>query len=315
MRILATRSIENAQHGAVVAIDDASRRRLCRGSSARDEILRLARPLGTGYAVGAFSRACLIRLIDYPEMPLKTHTNEIIKASCSTLLVRTELSVDGRMTPVSYKRVTRKGWLKRLTGALRVNRTFRTWKIARKFHELGIATAKPLAVIVPRKTAPSRPTFIAHEWIEGAWDLHAYAGQLERRGESQKSMRSRSVAESLGRLLGHLHASNISHRDLKESNLLMVERDENVEAYVIDLDGAAVRRRMPRSLRLKNLARLGVSVESLPPVGRTVKLRFLKAYLSRADDPTWDWKTVWLDLTKQTAAMSARKRRKRKRAA
>jgi tRNA A-37 threonylcarbamoyl transferase component Bud32 len=315
MRILATRSIDHTQHTTVVAADDAVRPRLRRSSTLPDDIQRLARPMGTGYAVGAFSRACLIRLIDFPEMPLKTHTNEIIKASRSTLLVRTELSVDGRMIPVSYKRVTRKGWLKRLSGMLRINRTFKTWNMARKFHELDIATAKPLAVIVPRKTALRRPTFVVHEWIEGAWDLHAYAGRLERLDERRKNMRSRSVAESLGRLLGHLHASNISHRDLKETNLLMVERGTEVEAYVIDLDGAATRRRIPRALRLKNLARLGVSVEALPPVGRAVKLRFLKAYLSRADDPTWDWKTVWRDLTEQTVAMSARKRRKRKRAA
>ena len=58
-------------------------------------IVRLVRPLGIGYAAGDFSHDCLVRLIDFPEMPLRTGTREAIKTGRSAQVIRTELPVRG----------------------------------------------------------------------------------------------------------------------------------------------------------------------------------------------------------------------------
>jgi hypothetical protein len=91
----------------------------------RNTWLKLVRPRGTGYAVPEFSRACLIRLIDFPEMPFRIGVNETIKAGRSTLLVL-ELPVAGRMIAVAYKHVRRRHWVKRLTMLFRTNRVLRS---------------------------------------------------------------------------------------------------------------------------------------------------------------------------------------------
>ncbi|MCA9069362.1 MAG: hypothetical protein KDA84_10585, partial [Planctomycetaceae bacterium] len=53
-------------------------------------VLRLKRWRGMGYAVEGISRDTLIRLIDFPELPLRIHTRDTIKAGRSALLVRGE---------------------------------------------------------------------------------------------------------------------------------------------------------------------------------------------------------------------------------
>ena len=45
-------------------------------------------------------------------------------------------------------------------------------------------------------------------------------------------------AVSLGRLLGHMHAVQVSHRDLKWANLLAVPGSDERAVYLVDLDGA-----------------------------------------------------------------------------
>ena len=273
-------------------------------------VYRLARSRGIGYAVSEFSHACLIRLIDYPEMPLRISTREIVKAGHSTLLVRTELPIGNRLVPVAYKRVRRRNWLKSLTVLFRTNRTFRTWQLGHALLNRGIATARPLAVITSRRHEMGRPTFLAAEWIEGALDLYAYSQWIDQLPPWLRTDRLKAAAESLGRLVGRMHARNVSHRDLKSGNLLLVDRGPTVKAYVIDLDGAALRKRVPRSLRLRNLTRLVIGLKSCAHIQNSIRLRFLKAYLLEVGDDSWQWKDVWRQLATLSDARSARKQKK-----
>ena len=281
----------------------------------RDEIghpreVRLVRPNGIGLAVPGFSRACLIRLIDYPEMPLRTSTREVIKNGRSALLVRTEFPVEDRMTSVAYKRVRRRTWLKKLTGWLRPQRAVRTWHLGHALLERGIATARPLAAILPRQPGLRFSTFLVQEWIEGALNLQKYGHWLEGIQPQARIEKTRNAARSLGRLLGHMHAQNVSHRDLKPGNLLLVDHGRTVTAYVIDLDGAAIRRRLSKRERLKNLSRLVIGLEKLPELQLTVLLRFLNAYLATAGDAGGEWKRTWRELEKVSAARRGKKRRR-----
>ena len=275
---------------------------------------RLVRPNGIGYAVSEFSHACLVRLIDYPALPLQTNTQETIKAGGTALVVRTEFSIQERHVPVAYKRVRRRNWLKVLTAFVRTNRTLRTWRLGHLFLKRGIMTARPLAVIVPRAHRIGGDSFLITEWIEGSLNLHYYLEWLGEIDPQDQSQKLNALAVKLGDLLGRMHRCGISHRDLKPSNLLVVDREEGISVYVIDLDGAGVSIRVTRKRRLRDLARLAVGLESFALIGNSLRLRFLKAYQYGSDAPLHNWKQCWSRLAITTERLKARKQRRKKRA-
>jgi tRNA A-37 threonylcarbamoyl transferase component Bud32 len=269
--------------------------------------MRLVRRIGIGYAVASFSRSCLIRLIDYPEMPMRVGAREVVKSGRSAMLVRTELPIGGRMTRVAYKCVRRKTWLKRVTVLVRTNRTLRTWRLGHELLRRNIATAKPLACVVPHRLNFKSHSYVAHEWIDGGRNLREWCWWAAGLPPVRHRNLMRRTAESLGQLLGHMHAQNVSHRDLKPGNLLMVDEGRSVRSYVIDLDGAALHQQLGAQTRLRNLSRLVIGLCELPPLKTTDALRFLKSYLAASGDTT-QWKLVWRSLQSVSSARAERKR-------
>lgn len=288
-----------------------AREMLRAGGGGRAAVIRLSRGGRVAYGVREFPHDCLLRLLEYPELPFRTSTRDTVKADRSVLLVRAELPIDGRMVPVAYKRVRRRNWLKRLTEFLRGNRTLRVWQLARRFEEFGIATARPLAVIVPSWDSWRRDSYLVTSWIEDSCNLHLL---LERTPVSDHSGgRAKAAARSVGALLGRMHAAGISHRDLKASNLVVGRDDLAEAAYVIDLDGAAVQWHVFRSRRVRDLARLVLDIDLFPSVTRTQRLRFLRAYRAASGERHPDWKRAWRRLASAAAKLHARKQRRARR--
>ena len=275
---------------------------------------RLVRPNGIGYSVAGFSHACLVRLIDYPALPLQTNTQETIKAGGTALIVRTEFSMEERNVSVAYKRVRRRNWLKVLTAFVRTNRTLRAWRLGHLFLKHGITTARPLAVIVPRAHQIRGDSFLITEWIEESLNLHHYLEWLGEVDPRDQSCKLKSLAEKLGDLLGRMHRCGISHRDLKPSNLLVVDREEGISVYVIDLDGAGVSIRVTRKRRLRDLARLAVGLKDFGLIRNSLRLRFLKAYQFGSDAPLDNWKECMRRLVVSSEHLRARRQRRKRRA-
>jgi len=273
-------------------------------------VTRLARSRAVGYAVEGISRDTLIRIVDHPELALRIHTRDTIKAGRSALLVRGEIPIGGRVVAVAYKRVQRNGSLKRLTAWLTGNRTLRTWRMGRLFDRLNIATAEPLLVVVPRWYAPAEPSYLIHEWLDQADNIKAYADRLESASSYESRHRLNAAARRLGEVLGRMHAARISHRDLKAGNLMLKDCESSVEAFVIDLDGARRFPWRPRFRKARDLSRLALAVSQIPSMRFTIALRFLMAYLRAAGIERADWKPLWREIAKMA---DQRKRQKQRR--
>lgn len=270
-------------------------------------VTRLKRRRGLGYAVEGISRDTLIRLIDFPELPLRIHTRDTIKAGRSALLVRGEFPIGGRMVTVAYKRVQRRSFAKMLIAWLFGNRTLRTWKMARTFERLGIPTCAPLLVVVPRWFQLGKPSYLAFGWLDEALNLTCYSEWLQQLSDSQSRRRLQAAAEGLGEVLGKMHAASLSHRDLKAGNLLLINRPSSVEAFVIDLDGARRLLWLSRARRLWDLSRLVYALESDAVVTHATRLRFLKAYLKALGENPAIWKDDWRQLAKLTRKRGSKK--------
>ena len=269
---------------------------------------KLSRGGWTGYAVADLPRDLLIRLVECPELPLRMGPAETVKAGNSALVVRASLPIGERLVSVAYKRVRRKTWLKRLTQAAGSNRTLRTFLAGHHLLEAGIATARPLAVIVPSRFDLTAPTWVATEWLDGAEDLARLAARWRRLGSRDRQTAAKVVAVAIGELLGMMHRRGITHRDLKPQNLMVRLELEGrlATAFLVDLDGVGVVGRVSDPVRWRNLSRLAIGEGGWQDFGPATRRRFLIAYL-RATGCSVSWKAAWRELSAASAARNARR--------
>ncbi len=220
----------------------------------------------------------LLELSRCPDAPIWRHVEQPVKLSHSTLIVKATLPTRGGPMAVAYKCYRpRNGWksLCRLFGR---DRARRSWRLGQALFEREIPTARPLVMISPRRPWFGRRTYLATEWLEGAENLHLYGWRVAARDPQERSRRASQCARSLGRLLGRMHAWGISHGDLKATNLLVAERGDQLDTYVIDVDDVRLTRRLlPRSAAA-DLSRLAVGLAAHPWVTRTTCCRFLREY-------------------------------------
>lgn len=268
------------------------------------DLQKLKRNGRIAYAIADFPRDLLLRLTACPDLPLRMGPAETIKAGNSALVLRAKLPSQQGMVSVAYKRVIRKTSLKRISQVFGHNPTLRSFRMSNRLIELGIPTAKPLAVILPSRLKIHEPSWLITEWIDGAQTLANFAMTQHGRSSLADNSAGRIVAAAVGDLMGRIHANCISHRDLKPQNVLVRSNAQTAEAFLIDLDGAQDRSWISDNIRWKNLSRLAVS---LLPLDRDVAYTFLTAYLKSAD-ASIDWKYAWRQL--ELATTQRRSRRK-----
>ena len=220
-----------------------------------------------GRAVAAVSRIELTCLLDDPDALWRRHYETPIKLSHSSLIVEALLTLDGLPTRVAYKRSRPSGWWKAWPGSFAaVGRPGpgASHRACSTRHRHGRAGALV-------RTAPSAASLLrlpGHAWIEGSTNLHLYLWDLAERAPAERRERVRQLAESLGRLLGRMHARGVANRDLKALNLVVVERARSLATYLVDVDGVRFCGHTSDRSRALDLARLAASLDMHPWITR-----------------------------------------------
>jgi tRNA A-37 threonylcarbamoyl transferase component Bud32 len=145
---------------------------------------------------------------------------------------------------------------------MRRGRAVRYWRNA---HGLAVRN-----VGTPRLLAAS-DTWVAGDWIDSE-DLYTFVST--RFGALGRAGRDRFL-ERLARDVRRLHHTGVFHGDLKATNVLVGES----ACLFADLDRIRFRLEVRREDRIFNLAQLNASLA--PPLTRTDRLRFLRAYFGR----------------------------------
>jgi len=161
----------------------------------------------------------------------------------------------------------------------------------------------------------ARRSYLATQWIESSENVHFFGWRIANRPAAERLRLAARCAESLGRLVGRLHAGGISHRDLKAANLLVVPPRDGADAsslktYLIDIDGMRVRRRLRSGRRAANLARLATGLEAHPWLTPSISCRFLRAYASAFPPGTIAWRPLWRAVQRRTRRLIRRMRRR-----
>jgi tRNA A-37 threonylcarbamoyl transferase component Bud32 len=248
--------------------------------------------------------ADLAPLLEHPDAPFHDPAAVILKDSRTTTVAEIVLPVDGRDTPVIYKRFNRKKLLDPLLTLLRPSRAWRAWQNGQHLASRGIPTPTNLAVILRSKPGPRalpyrllpHDTYLLTRKAEPAITLGKYAAEvLPTLAPGVARERIRSLTPALARLIRLMHERSLSHRDLKAANIL-IEGDPGSAVprlSLIDLVGVALETPPSQHRRIQNLARLQISLAHVPGRTRTDSLRFLRAYEPRSRVDPASWKRLW----------------------
>ena len=150
---------------------------------------------------------------------------------------------------------------------LRPSRARRAFRKAYHLELAGILTPRCIAAADRRALGFLMRSYLLMEEIPGATDLKAYL----RRGTAPEPAVIRAAAE----LLARLHHEGFSHRDLKESNLVL---DARGKLYLIDLDGMDYLGCVSEAQAEEDLERLARGVAAFPQVTRAHREHFLRDY-------------------------------------
>lgn len=258
-----------------------------------------------------FKRAQWEKWLSDPQSLLRGDRGDVIKDSHTAYVCRTQLPTDEGPLEVICKRHRPRTWLKRIHHMLRDSRNLRAWKRGYQLINRDLSTARPLAVMERRFLGLLIDSISVSEAIPQAKDLDSFLRRsLYRLDDSTKRRVKDQLIEAGVRLIKSLQEKGFSHRDFKAPNLL-VQWDSSLERpprlTLVDLDGLALRSSLTRRDLLRPLMRLNVSLDDLPQVTRTDRLRFLKAYMVGPGRSDADWKSLWVELRE----MSEKKRRHR----
>jgi len=270
---------------------------------------------GKAYGVRDLRRSELRRLLDDPDALLLESIDRPVKISRESLIVEAELLLNDRVVRVACKRYRPRNRWKAFCRLFRRSRARCAWGLGRALLAGGIPTARPLAMCEIRRFRFSHTSYLLTLWIENAENLHLYGWRLADHPIDQRLRVAARCAESLGRLIGRMHALRIAHRDLKGANLLVAfpdgeKQNDRLETYLIDLDGMRVCRRLSAARRAANLARLAAGIEAHPWVTPAVCRRFVRAYVDQFPPGTIAWKALWRDVAARSLRIVQRKRRR-----
>jgi tRNA A-37 threonylcarbamoyl transferase component Bud32 len=274
----------------------------------------LYRDIGTahGFAVSELGEERLLALLRDPDSPLVLQTEEQLKNSNSSMVAKLTIPIAGQATPVIYKRYNCPKSLDPVRALLYRTPAMRAWVAGHGLLLRGIPTPRPIAVLERKRYHLIRESYLITERIDGARSLKQHMLEvIPSLPAEQRRQRVRWLAVRLGQLVRRLHERQISHRDMKGSNILITPGTDHLQheqLYLIDLDAVQIWRRLPARRRNQNLARIWVSLGKLPGVQRTDWLRFLRAYLPGGLRSPTAWKSLWNEIGERGAHKIAQNR-------
>ena len=260
-------------------------------------------------------------LLADPDAPFSRPQTVMLKNSRTSTVAETTMLVEGQPKQVIYKRFNVKKWIDPWLNLARPSRAWRSWQAGQHLVSRGIPTPRNLAFLARKRDVRAKPlswslpheTYLVTIKQDNVMTLAEYVRKvLPTLAPSARGERARQLNMALAHLIRDLHERSLAHRDLKASNILVhLDRlDTGNFLSLIDLVGVRLMNPVPRRRRIKNLARLSISLASAAGRTRTETLRFLRAYLPWGLSPLSDWKDVWKSTERAILAKRARNQRR-----
>jgi tRNA A-37 threonylcarbamoyl transferase component Bud32 len=186
-------------------------------------------PVKNWHQRGMYDRAHatpeLMKFIHDPESVFNAKTATVLKAGRSSTVIK--IVLDEKTFVI--KRYNIKNTWHRLRRALRATRAATSWRLALKLRLFGVAAAKPIAFIENKFFGIKGKSYLAMEYIS---EQHIGNYFHQHQGDEIKT---NAMVEKITTLLTNLTKLEMTHGDLKMTNIMINQREQPV---LIDLDGA-----------------------------------------------------------------------------
>jgi tRNA A-37 threonylcarbamoyl transferase component Bud32 len=259
-----------------------------------------------GHTVADLTAEALAPLLANPDAPFERADAILLKRSPSSAVVEFDLPGPHGPRRVVYKRFAVTRWSDPWTALFRPAPALRSYVLGHALLVRCLPTPQPLATWHRYRHGLPHEGYLLTDKIADALDLRAFVDRLATLSAAECRIHLRRLIDRLAHLLALLHQRHLSNRDLKASNLLVggvstqtLEGEESL--YFIDLAGMRRCRKLRRSRRVQNLARLNASFLDHPSVTRSDRLRFLRVYLGWGLRGRIGWKRWWRQIEQATA--------------
>lgn len=188
-------------------------------------------------------------------------------ASRATPLKTGQSSTVGKADGLVLKRYNLRKATNLLKDLFRASKARRSFRKAYHLELTGVPTARAIATADRRIAGLLTRSYLLMEEIPDATDLAKFF-----RAEGKPTP---ELIRNAARLIARLHDEGFSHRDLKESNLVL---SGDGRLHLIDLDGLSFQGNIPSQRAAADLARLVRGLSKFPQVNAAARAGFLLAY-------------------------------------
>ena len=252
-----------------------------------------------GFVVRDLDAEVVAGFIRDPDGPFAGLDAELLKASRSATVCVVTIPTPAGPRPMVYKRFQVTQRTDYVAGLFRPPPALRSWTNGHAFIDRGLPTPRPWLVLHHCRFGLPGAGYLLCDLVPEARHLHDAVR------ETGRTDRWRLI-DRLARWVRLMHERGVSHRDLKAANILITP---DGDCQFIDLVGARTRRRVPRAIRVRDLARLNASFIASPLLSRADRVRFLRVYLAWGLCGPGDWKVWWRQVLLATEAKVRRNER------
>lgn len=174
-------------------------------------------------------------------------------------LFRAELQTLQGPVSVVVKQFRAESFGKRLETRWKGSKARRSFEAALAFERAGVPTAP--AVMVVESTRPGGPSYYLCRHLAGSFEARGLlrAARAGREREDFPAVDFPRFLRDLGQLTRRMHDAGIWHRDLSVGNVLLVPEGKGHGLYLVDLNRARFRSKLPLAARYQDLSRLALT--------------------------------------------------------
>ena len=198
----------------------------------------------------------------------------------------------------------------RLGSWLKGPKEWREFWLGHRLRQLGLPTPLPLACMWRRAGFCHLEGRIVTTFVANALPIDRAIRKLDAASDCRRRSRPLdALTHRLADVLRTLGDNKLYHRDLKVSNVLVSNCEEDPQPWLIDLDGVGTEA-APHGPRFRNmLARLVSSLSGSTDLGTTQHLRALKQLADRVGPAKGEWKAEWNEIQSAAARLEGKQRR------